>query len=57
MKARIVTFSFKGKEDIWWEDVKNVIGIQEEDLTWSEFERFFMKKYLSERYYDDRGKE
>ena len=57
MKARITTFSIKGKEDVWWEDVKNVRGIHEEELTWSEFERLFKKKYLSERYYDDREKE
>ena len=27
MKAKIVTFSLKGKEIIWWEDVKNVRDI------------------------------
>lgn len=32
-------------------------GIQEEELTWSEFERLFRKRYLSERYYDDKEKE
>lgn len=26
-------------------------------MTWSEFERLFRKKYLSERYYDDKSKE
>ena len=53
MKARISTFSLKGKGDIWCEDVKNIRDIYEE-LTWSEFERLFRKKYLLERYYDDR---
>ena len=24
MKARVATFSLKGKVDIWWKDVKNV---------------------------------
>ena len=57
MKAKITTFSLKGKMDIWWEDVKNVKGIHEEDLTWHASERLFKKKYLSERYYDDRAKE
>ena len=38
MKARVATFSHKGKADIWWEDVKNVRCIHEEDFTWSEFE-------------------
>jgi len=27
MKAKIATFSLKGKNSIWWEDVKNVKGI------------------------------
>ena len=38
MKARVATLSLKGKEDIWWEEVKTVRCIHEEDLTWSEFE-------------------
>ena len=31
--------------------------IQEEVLTWSEFNILFRKKYISERYYDDRENE
>lgn len=57
MKALIDTFNLKDKADIWWEDEKNVRGIHEEELTWSEFEIIFKKKYLSKRYYDDRAKE
>jgi len=57
MKARVATFSLKGKLDIWWEDVKNARCIHEEYLSWSEFEWLFKKKYLSERYFDDRAKE
>ena len=37
--------------------MNNVKGIHEEDLTWHAFERCFKKKYLSERYYDDKAKE
>ena len=57
MKAKIATFNLKGKEDIWWEDVNNVKGIQEEDFIWDDFQRIFKKKYLSNRYYVDKGKE
>jgi len=57
MKAIVATFSLKGKEDIWWEYVKNVIGIHEEDLTWSDFECLFKKKYVLERYFDDMEKQ
>lgn len=56
MKAKIAIFSLKGKENIWWEDVKNVRGIYEEDLAQSELKRHFRKKYISERYYGDREK-
>lgn len=56
MKARVATLSLKGKAKIWWEDVKNVRGMHEEDLTWSEYEWLLKKKYLSERYFDDREK-
>jgi len=37
--------------------LKNVRGIGEEELTWREFKRLFRKKYVLERYYDDREKE
>lgn len=57
MKEKIATFSLKNKADIWWEDVNNVKGIHEEDLSWREFERLFKNKYLLERYFDERDKE
>ena len=53
MKPRIASFSLKGKAYIWWENVKNVRGIREGKMTWSEFEIILRKKYLYERYYDD----
>ena len=37
--------------------MKNVRGIQEEELTWMEFEILFREMYLFERYYDYRGNE
>ena len=57
MKDRVATFSLKGKADISWEDVKNLICIHEEDLNWSEFTWLFKNMYLSMRYFDDRPKE
>lgn len=54
MKARITTFSLKGKANIWWQDVKNARGMHEEDFTWNEFEQLFKNMCLSERYFDDR---
>lgn len=37
MKANITTFILNEKEDIRWEDVKNVRGIKEAELVWDEF--------------------
>jgi len=34
LKARIAIFNLNGKAFIWWEDLKNVKGIHEKDLSW-----------------------
>jgi hypothetical protein len=57
LKARITIFNLNGKASIWWEDLRNVKGIHEKELSWGKFEKYFKKKYLSERYYDDKTKE
>jgi hypothetical protein len=57
LKARVATFNLNGKASIWWEDLKNVKGIHEEDLSWERFEKYFRKKYLSEKYFDEKSKE
>lgn len=57
MKAKIATFSLKGKADIWWENGKNIRGIRKEKLNLEEVEILFWKKYLYERYYDGKAKE
>ena len=31
--------------------------VREEDLSWKRFEKYFPKKYLSERYFDEKAKE
>jgi hypothetical protein len=46
-----------GKASIWWEDLKNVKGVCEEDLSWKQFEKYFQKKYLLEKYFDEKKKE
>jgi hypothetical protein len=57
MKARVATFNLNGKASIWWEDLKNMKGVREEDLSWERFEKYFRKKYLSEKYFDEKTKE
>jgi hypothetical protein len=57
LKARVATFNLKGKASLWWEDLKNVKGVREEDLSWKQFEKYFWKKYLSEKYFNEKTKE
>lgn len=61
MFASIMKFGIFGKLNcksiVNRRGMKNFKEIYEDDLTWHAFERLFKKKYLSERYYDDRAKE
>lgn len=57
MKSKISTLSLKGKVDMWWEYIKNVIGVIEEKLTCGEFKNIFRKKYLSKRNYDENAQD
>jgi hypothetical protein len=54
LKPQISIFNLNGKASIWSEDLRNVKGIQEKKLSWKQFEKHFKKKYLSERYHDER---
>jgi hypothetical protein len=53
----VATFNLNRKSSIWWEDLKNMKGVREEDLSWKRFKKYFRKKYLSERYFDEKAKE
>jgi hypothetical protein len=55
--ARVATFNLNGKASIWWEDLKNMKRVRKEDLSWKRFEKYFRKKYLSKRYFDEKAKE
>jgi hypothetical protein len=41
LKAQVATFILNGKASIWWEDLKNMKGVHEEDLSWKRFEKYF----------------
>jgi hypothetical protein len=56
-KARVDTFNLNGKASIWWEYLKSMKGVCEEDLSWKRFEKYFRKKYLSEIYFDGKAKD
>jgi hypothetical protein len=37
LKARIAIFNLNGKASIWWEDLRNVKGVHEKELSWKKF--------------------
>lgn len=39
---------------LWWEEVTNVRGIKDQNMTWDEFQWYFNEKYLTERFYDEK---
>jgi hypothetical protein len=56
-KERIAMFNLNRGASIWWEDLTEIKRIKERKLTWKQFERYFFKAYLFEKYYDDKIKE
>jgi len=46
LKAQTTIFNLNGKASIWWEDLRNVKGIREKELSWGKFEKYFKKKYM-----------
>eukprot|EP00253_Pinus_taeda_P034318 PITA_34318 len=47
----------QGKATLWWEEVKIVKGVTEQNITWDNFQRFFKECYLTERFYDEKARE
>ena len=50
-------YNLSGKVDIWWQYLKRVKGIRENNINWSTFKKYFKNKFLSEQYYEERDKE
>lgn len=57
LKARLAIFQLQAKATLWWEEVKMVWGVSEQDVTWETFQRYFKEKYLTERFYDEKARE
>jgi len=38
MKAKVAIFSLNGKDDRWWEELRNVKYIRENELSWNTIE-------------------
>ena len=57
IKARVAIFKLIGRASIWWEHFRQVKKINERNIVWKQFQKYFNEKYLSDRYYDDKIKE
>lgn len=57
LKARLAIFQLQAKATLWWEEVKMVWGVSEQNVTWETFQRYFKEKYLTERFYDEKSRE
>ena len=57
MKERVSIFNLNRRESIWWENLRKVKKINERNIVWKQFRKYFKQKYLSDRYYDDKIKE
>jgi hypothetical protein len=52
----VATFNLNGKASIWWEDLKNVKGIHEEDLSWDGL-RDTLGRSIVRKVFDEKTKE
>eukprot|EP00253_Pinus_taeda_P001689 PITA_01689 len=57
LKARLAIFQLQGKATLWWEEVKIVKWITEQNITCDNFQKFFKERYLTERFYDEKARE
>ena len=57
MKSRVAIFNLTRRASIWWEHLRKIKKINERRIVWKQFEKYFKKKYLFDRYYDEKIKE
>eukprot|EP00253_Pinus_taeda_P013044 PITA_13044 len=57
LKARLAIFQLQGKATLWWEEIKIVKGLSEQNITWEKFQKYFKERYLTERFYDEKARE
>lgn len=49
--------SCNDKATLWWEEIKTVQGVDEQEVTWEQFKKHFKDKYLTEWFYVEKEKE
>eukprot|EP00253_Pinus_taeda_P011521 PITA_11521 len=57
LKVRLAIFQLQGKATLWWEEIKIVKGVSEQNITWEKFQKYFKERYLTERFYDEKARE
>ena len=57
MKERVAIFNMNGREYIWWAYLRKVKRINETNIKWKQFKKYFKPKYLFDGYYDEKIKE
>ena len=57
LNADLAVYQLRGKATLWQEEIKTVRKIDEQQVTWNEFQKHFKDKYLSKRYYDEKANE
>ena len=53
----MVICQLREKTTLWWEHVKNVCSIDDQDVTWDTFKKYFKDKYPSELFYEEMSRE
>jgi hypothetical protein len=56
-EGKIVIYQLKAKASMWWDHLVQVKHINEKNVTWREFKKYFEKKNLTKRYYDKKMKQ
>jgi len=41
---------------LWWEELKIVHGVSDQNITWEKFHKLFKEKFLTERFYVEKAK-
>jgi hypothetical protein len=54
LEEKISTYHLHGKDVIRWDKLKHVEHINESNITWNKFKKYFQKEYLSEHFYDNK---
>jgi hypothetical protein len=56
-EGKFSIYHLKGKESMWWDQFVQERHINEKNITWKEFRKYFQKKYLTNIYYDKKMKD